>query len=154
MLIPIELRSEKKLQTSSNLVLSSKVSLPAHSHWPFILPPAYGLPTSMPIAHYSKSVNPLQHFSFSSCSQLAFSSHECLAPSTVSLQFWHSFIGNFCPFKPTILGALTSVHLLEYITVTITTMAFIAPVIIVVISPDFSFKIVYDIANLILSHFY
>ena len=164
MLIPIDLRSEKNYKPAVIQPSFQKFHCQPTPYWPFILPPAYGIPsflksllsclTSMPIAHYSKSVNPLQHFSFSSCSQLAFSSHECLALSTVSLQFWHSFIGNFCSFKPTILGALTSVHLLEYITVTITTMAFIAPVIIVVISPDFSFKIVYDIANLILSHFY
>ena len=62
-------------------------------------------------------------------------------------------LGIFCPFKPTILGTSTLVHLLEYITVTTTTMAIIAPVIII-ISLDFFFKIVYDIANLILSHIY
>ena len=36
----------------------------------------------------------------------------------------------------------------------ITTTAIIAPVIMVIISLDFCFKIVYDIANLILSHSY
>ena len=63
-------------------------------------------------------------------------------------------LGIFRPPKPTILGASTLVHLLEYITVTITPMAIIAPVFIVIISLDFCFKIVYDIGDVILSHFY
>ena len=57
--------------------------------------------------------------------------------------------GIFCPFTPTILVTSTLVHLVEYITVTIITTAIIAPVIIVIVSLDFCFKILYDIANLI-----
>ena len=60
----------------------------------------------------------------------------------------------FCPFKPTILVTSTLVHLLEHITATITTTAIIAPVIIAIICLNFCFKIVYNITNLILSHFY
>ena len=69
-----------------------------------------------------------------------------------ALLFFSSSIvlpGFFGPFKPTILVTSTLVHLLEYITVMIITTATIAPVTIVIISLDFCFEIVYDIANLI-----
>ena len=114
--IPIELRSEKKLQTSRNLTLFSKVSLPAHSLLAFH-------PTSS-LFHFNlpfQEKKPPFCFFFINLllrAQLVFSSSIVLPEI-------------FCPFKPTILVTSTLVHLLEYITAMIISAALIAPVIIV-----------------------
>ena len=91
MLIPIELISEKKLQTSSNLTFFSKVSLPPDSllafHTTFSLF-YFNLPFPekiTPFVSFYVSVNYLPFFLLFLLPAL--NSHNCLAPSTVSLQF-------------------------------------------------------------------